>query len=227
MCSADMIPIGFRFRIGSQNERLQKWGCSAFPARILFRMNSHPYQVAVVGDLGVGKSSTTIQYVHNHFLEEIDPTLEDSYRKSTIIDDIEAELVIWDTTSPEAYTESRHQHIYMSEGFLLMYSITSSSSLVNIVSFKERICDMLQGQPPMVLVGNKLDLHTERELPHWPGYDLARSWGIPFFEISASIRINVEESFSELVRMIRMEREKAAQLAARRASGAMIHCTIS
>ena len=35
---------------------------------------------------GVGKSALTIQLIQNHFVDEYDPTIEDSYRKQVIID---------------------------------------------------------------------------------------------------------------------------------------------
>lgn len=35
----------------------------------------------VVGAGGVGKSALTIQLIQNHFVDEYDPTIEDSYRK--------------------------------------------------------------------------------------------------------------------------------------------------
>eukprot|EP01080_Neovahlkampfia_damariscottae_P008555 gene8555-378_t len=39
------------------------------------------YKLVIVGDGGVGKSAITIQYIQNTFLEEYDPTIEDSYTK--------------------------------------------------------------------------------------------------------------------------------------------------
>ena len=39
------------------------------------------YKLVVVGAGGVGKSALTIQLIQNHFVEEYDPTIEDSYRK--------------------------------------------------------------------------------------------------------------------------------------------------
>ena len=43
------------------------------------------YKVCVLGDGGVGKSALTIQMVQHHFIEEYDPTIEDSYRKQVTI----------------------------------------------------------------------------------------------------------------------------------------------
>ncbi len=38
-----------------------------------------------IGSGGVGKSAVCIQYIQNHFVDEYDPTIEDSYRKQVCI----------------------------------------------------------------------------------------------------------------------------------------------
>ncbi|GAM19920.1 hypothetical protein SAMD00019534_030950 [Acytostelium subglobosum LB1] len=43
------------------------------------------YKVVVVGAGGVGKSSIIIQFIQGHFIDEYDPTIEDSYRKQCYI----------------------------------------------------------------------------------------------------------------------------------------------
>ena len=48
----------------------------------------------VVGSGGVGKSALTIQFIQSHFVEEYDPTIEDSYRKQAVIDD---EVAVFDS----------------------------------------------------------------------------------------------------------------------------------
>lgn len=53
-------------------------------------------------------------------------------------------------------------------------------------------------QVPIVLVGNKCDI-PEREVTREQGQALADSFGVPYFESSAKERLNVEESFHELV----------------------------
>jgi GTPase KRas protein len=50
----------------------------------------------------------------------------------------------------------------------------------------------------MVICGNKCDLAEDRQVTKAEGEDLARSFGVPFFETSALSRINVDESFFEL-----------------------------
>jgi len=54
-----------------------------------------------------------------------------------------------------------------------------------------------------VLVGNKADLEDKREVSHQEGKDLAHQWNCPFFETSAKLKTNIEETFFCLVRKIR------------------------
>jgi small GTP-binding protein len=43
------------------------------------------YKLVIVGSGGVGKSAITVQFIQNHFIQEYDPTIEDSYRKQVTI----------------------------------------------------------------------------------------------------------------------------------------------
>lgn len=39
----------------------------------------------MIGSGGVGKSAICIRYIQNHFVDQYDPTIEDSYRKQVVI----------------------------------------------------------------------------------------------------------------------------------------------
>ena len=57
---------------------------------------------------------------------------------------------------------------------------------------------------PILLVGNKIDLESQREVPTVEGMALAQIWGCPFVEASAKNRMNVNEVFAEIVREMNM-----------------------
>ena len=90
------------------------------------------------------------------------------------------------------------------EGFLLVYSIDSKQSFEEIRTFQQQILRVKDKDYfPIIIVGNKCDLEQDRVVSKEEGQALARSFGCRFMETSAKQRINVEQSFHELVREIR------------------------
>ena len=59
----------------------------------------------------------------------------------------------------------REQYMRTGEGFLLVYSITSRQSFEEITTFQQQILRVKDKDYfPMVVVGNKCDLESEREV---------------------------------------------------------------
>ncbi|KAI9254003.1 small GTPase superfamily [Phascolomyces articulosus] len=166
------------------------------------------YKLVVLGDGGVGKTALTIQLCLNHFVETYDPTIEDSYRKQVVIDDQPCILEVLDTAGQEEYTALRDQWIRDGEGFLLVYSITARSTFERIERFREQIFRVKDvDNVPLMLVGNKCDRVTEREVTREEGLMMARRLACDFIETSAKTCVNVERSFYQVVKIIRAQRE--------------------
>ncbi|KAF1990867.1 ras-like GTPase Ras1 [Aulographum hederae CBS 113979] len=162
------------------------------------------YKLVVVGGGGVGKSCLTIQLIQSHFVDEYDPTIEDSYRKQCVIDDEVALLDVLDTAGQEEYSAMREQYMRTGEGFLLVYSITSRQSFEEIMTFQQQILRVKDKDYfPIIVVGNKCDLEGERQVTTQEGLDLARQFGCKFIETSAKSRRNVDQAFYDIVREIR------------------------
>ena len=120
------------------------------------------------------------------------------------------------------------------EGFLLVYSICSRSSFERVRRFQEQIHRVKdaamppnqrltsdpnypqQSKIPLMLVGNKADRSTEREVSAQEGRSLATELGCLFTESSAKTCQNVELAFYEVVRQIRRQREGENQQVAGR-----------
>ncbi|KAI9280633.1 ras-like protein 3 [Sporodiniella umbellata] len=162
------------------------------------------YKIVIVGGGGVGKSALTIQFIQSHFVDEYDPTIEDSYRKQCVIDEETALLDVLDTAGQEEYSAMREQYMRNGEGFILVYSITSAHSFKEINGFYQQIRRVKDRDFfPMVLVGNKSDLEEERTVYGHEGKELAKQFNCPFLETSAKQRILVDDVFYEVVREIR------------------------
>lgn len=90
------------------------------------------------------------------------------------------------------------------QGFLLVFSITSSSSLNELSELREQII-RIKDDPnvPLVIVGNKSDLEEDRAVSRSKAFALSQSWGnAPYYETSARRRANVDEVFVDLCRQI-------------------------
>jgi len=165
---------------------------------------SSNYKLVVVGGGGVGKSAITIQFIQNHFVTDYDPTIEDSYTKQCVIDDKVAKLDILDTAGQEEFSAMREQYMRSGEGFLLVFSLTDRSSFGEIYKFHKQILRVKdRDEFPIILVGNKSDLVQQRVIDSEESQGLARQLKIPYIECSAKGRMNIDQSFHELVRLVR------------------------
>jgi len=164
------------------------------------------YKLVVVGGGGVGKSALTIQFIQSHFVDEYDPTIEDSYRKTCVIDEENALLDILDTAGQEEYSAMREQYMRTGEGFLMVFSVTDKNSFEEIDGFYKQILRVKDREKfPMILIGNKSDLESDRKVTMAEGKAKGAALDVTYVETSARERINVDLSFHELVRIIRKD----------------------
>lgn len=165
-------------------------------------------KICVMGDGGVGKTASTIQYVASHFVEMYDPTIEDSYRRQILLDDQHYLVELLDTAGQDDFSPLRDSWIRESEGFLLVYSITDRNSLdylddvlKQIVRTKED--SFMQDPVPIILAGNKSDLEERREVSLGEVKAWAQARGVKHVsEFSAKTRQNLAGTFEQMVRLI-------------------------
>ncbi|ELK18045.1 Ras-related protein R-Ras2 [Pteropus alecto] len=139
----------------------------------------------------------------SYFVTDYDPTIEDSYTKQCVIDDRAARLDILDTAGQEEFGAMREQYMRTGEGFLLVFSVTDRGSFEEIYKFQRQILRVKdRDEFPMILIGNKADLDHQRQVTQEEGQQLARQLKVIYMEASAKIRMNVDQAFHELVRVI-------------------------
>ncbi|KAK0140244.1 Ras-related protein R-Ras2 [Merluccius polli] len=146
----------------------------------------------------------------SYFVTDYDPTIEDSYTKQCVIDERAARLDILDTAGQEEFGAMREQYMRTGEGFLLVFSVTDRGSFEEIYKFQRQILRVKdRDEFPMILVGNKADLDPQRQVTQEEGQQLARQLKVTYMEASAKVRMNVDQAFHELVRVIRWEIPRA------------------
>ncbi|KFH42751.1 Ras-related protein-like protein [Hapsidospora chrysogenum ATCC 11550] len=167
------------------------------------------------------------QFVHNEWIESYDPTIEDSYRTQLQVDcsfRVSSLNVVHslDTAGTEqfgrqmgtpnlyksGYTNAppvamRDLYMKTGQGFLLVFSITSASSLDELASLRDEIIRIKDDENvPIVIVGNKADLEDGRAIPRARAFSISQRWAAPYYESSARTRTNVDEVFIDLCRQM-------------------------
>jgi GTPase SAR1 family protein len=131
--------------------------------------------------------------------------------------------------------DSRDHQMRDRHGFILVYDITNPSSMDDLndlyvqiqqnkspaalSSIRDDAGDPPDAVIPLVLVGNKLDLASERKVSHQRGKTRSKQWNCSHYETSAKTRTNVDEVFYDLVGQIMALNEEAVK--SRKASTAM------
>uniref|UniRef100_A0AC35TQ47 Small monomeric GTPase n=1 Tax=Rhabditophanes sp. KR3021 TaxID=114890 RepID=A0AC35TQ47_9BILA len=175
-------------------------------------MTIEEYKLVVVGDGGVGKSALTLRLIQNHFVEEYDPTIEDSYRKQVVIDGNTCLLDILDTAGQEEYSAMRDQYMRGGDGFLLVFAVNDNSSFESIASFRAQIMRCKDSDDvPMVMVCNKYDL-PQRFVSVKDAQSASQAYGIPHIQTSAKAGLNVEKAFHTLVLEVAKRRRAQGQV---------------
>ena len=164
------------------------------------------YKVVMLGSGAVGKSAITVQMVSGHFLSSYDPTIEDSYRTTINVNNKDIILNIIDTAGQEEFYALRDQYIRSGDGYIIVFSITSITSFLEVNAIKEQLNIVLDTDDntliPIILVGNKCDLEEYRQVQSSDAQRLAEEWKVKYFETSAKNKTNINRIFEELVYLI-------------------------
>ncbi|GKT62390.1 ras family protein [Colletotrichum tofieldiae] len=155
------------------------------------------------------------QFVHNEWIESYDPTIEDTYRTQLQVDGRQVVLEILDTAGTEQFVAMRDLYMKSGQGFILVFSITSSSSMTEIEMLREEITRIKDDDNvPIVIVGNKADLEEQRSVPRQRAFACSQMWDAPYYETSARTRTNVDAVFIDICRQLLMKDEKFQSQAA-------------
>jgi len=162
------------------------------------------HNLVVIGTAGSGKSCITIRFVADRFVEEYEPTLEDTFRQQVDIDGKTSLLNIYDTAGVDEFPIVKDGYMRDADGFLCVYAINAEESFEEIGKLYEWVMRVKENKPvPFVLCGNKCDLEERRVISFEKGDQLAKRLGLSFMGTSAKTGKNIESAFTELVRAVR------------------------
>ena len=155
------------------------------------------FKLIVIGDSGVGKSSLTNNGIKKIFSESYNATVGFEFFTFNVkMNDKVVKLQIWDTCGQELY-RSLITNFYRNTSLAIMvYAINSKESFDNIEMWLRELRTHSSPDAKVFLIGNKVDLEKEREVPKDQGEQFYKMNNISFFtESSAKTGLNAQNIF--------------------------------
>ena len=136
-------------------------------------------------------------------MTDYDPTIENTYRKMIRVNGYDQMTEILDTAGQEEYGGMRESYYRMGDGFVIVFSVTQRETLDSVETMIGQIYRVKEATKyPIVVAANKIDLVDERKISQAEVAELRKKLDVTVLEVSAKTRINVEETFSAVVKEV-------------------------
>ena len=173
--------------------------------RVKIKPGEYAFKLILGGDGAVGKTSMVHRYVEDEFAADYKSTIGTSImKKECTFKELESvvRFVIWDLAGQAQFKRVRQSYLSNAEAAILVYDVTNRSSFENID--KNWYVEVKKASPniALILVGNKIDLESEREVTHEEGEELAQKLALTYIETSAKTGENINDAFKMLALQI-------------------------
>ncbi len=163
------------------------------------------FKLVVVGDPGVGKTSTILRFSDNAFLRTYIPTMgvnitEKSFRvKKDVL-----EVILWDLAGQSKFQTMRKHFYQGAEAIILIFDLTNPITFKSIKKWYDDVIKNMDKQFKMIgyIFGNKSDLVDERKVQESEGLALAKELDLEYIETSALTGSNVEYAFYKIAEAV-------------------------
>lgn len=154
------------------------------------------FKLLLIGDSGVGKSCLLLRFADHTYTESYISTIGVDFKIRTIeLDGKVIKLQIWDTAGQERFRTITSSYYRGAHGIIVVYDVTDIESFNNVKQWMNEIDRYAVENVCKLLVGNKCDLTSKRQVEYDTAKDYADKLEIQFLETSAKVATNVEKAF--------------------------------
>jgi Ras-related protein Rab-6A len=154
------------------------------------------HKIVLLGDSSVGKTSIVNQYVFNSCSPSYQATIGvDFFSRDVAIGEGTVRLQIWDTAGQEKFRSLVPAYVRDSTVALLVYDIAARETFDALHTWYQMILN--ETNSSIIVIGNKIDLETERQVSREEGEKYAKQIGAEFIETSARTAVNITDMFLE------------------------------
>mmetsp|Transcript_36181 Transcript_36181/g.95354 ORF Transcript_36181/g.95354 Transcript_36181/m.95354 type:complete len:202 (+) Transcript_36181:54-659(+) len=152
--------------------------------------------LVLIGDSGVGKSCLLLRFADDKWTDSYISTIGVDFKIRTIeLDQKTIKLQIWDTAGQERFRTITSSYYRGAHGIIVVYDTTDQETFEHVKTWLHEIDRYASENVNKLLVGNKSDLTTKRQVDTEAAKEFAGNLNIPFLETSAKNATNVEDAF--------------------------------
>ena len=167
------------------------------------------FKLLLIGNSAVGKSSLLLRFSDNIFNDSFLPTIGVDFKIRTFdLNNKIVKLQIWDTAGQERFKTITSSYYKGAHGIIMVYDITDKQSFKNIDNWLGEVEKHASENVNKLLVGNKCDLESNRQVTYEEGKAYADQLGIKFIETSAKESKNVDSAFITMSNEIKTRVQK-------------------
>lgn len=159
------------------------------------------FKIVLIGDCGTGKTCVVQRFRSGTFIERHGNTIGvDFSMKTVLIDGKKVKLQIWDTAGQERFRTITQSYYRSADGVIIVYDVTKRSTFLNLQRWIEEVRKCTASHVLLVVVGNKCDLETTREVERDEAETLCQYLPevVQVVETSAKENTNIDSVFFSL-----------------------------
>ncbi len=174
-------------------------------------------KIVMLGEGSVGKTSLIRRYVQHTFTHDYITTIGSNFliKKIQLEEGTNMTMQLWDLSGQDTFRTIRKRYYLYARGGIMVFDLTRESTFQELkkwhADFTQRV-----GNVPLMLFGNKSDLHDQIAVKKEEGEAFAQEVNASYFETSALEGTGVEPGFLELswkiVNYIKSQPKKFAPL---------------
>jgi len=170
-------------------------------------MATDVFKLLLIGEASVGKSCLRLRYAADEYTGEYMSTIGVDFSTRTV--EIEGKVIklqIWELAGQERFRPDGGWEEFGSDkhGILVVYDVTEQDTFHAVERWFSEI-ERFAGPDHVktILLGNKCDLVSKKQVDYSMAKEFADQHGVPFYEVSAKDNQNVEQVFLDLARAIK------------------------
>eukprot|EP00826_Nyctotherus_ovalis_P055679 TRINITY_DN741_c0_g2_i3.p1 TRINITY_DN741_c0_g2~~TRINITY_DN741_c0_g2_i3.p1 ORF type:complete len:209 (-),score=64.95 TRINITY_DN741_c0_g2_i3:195-821(-) len=156
--------------------------------------------ILMLGESQVGKTALIKVYNGEKFPTQHYTTLGTEFIIKVVkVGGENVKAKIWDTAGQERFRTITKAFYQQAQGILLVYDMVKRDTYSKLGMWMENIRECTSPDIAICLVANKSELTDERVVTAEEGKEIAKKYGMEYYETSARLNKNVKEAFEAVI----------------------------